>query len=271
LIFDEDIELDSWDSNCIDTILKNKAGNDKAFATIATLMFRVMGVPARYVEGYILPINDAVKMTAGKTYNVKGTNAHAWVEVYSTDVGWSPVEIYPEASELMFGSLDEQISNIKNSKEEVEEDKISHIGTTTVIVYVVVSILIVLLLVLAIVFIRRIVIIKKRTSLFNDKDRRTSILAYYNYLTTVLKHCNMLVEDTSIKASFAKYYDSLEGYEAESLEKLISIFERLNGSGKKLKAKDVTFTDATVRNCIKSITDKQSLLKNIYLYLVVCV
>ena len=59
------------------------------FASAGTLLLRALGVPARYVSGYIADV------TAGETVDVPDQNAHAWVEIYLRGYGWYPVEMTP--------------------------------------------------------------------------------------------------------------------------------------------------------------------------------
>jgi hypothetical protein len=64
-------------------IFDMEQGYCEYFATTMVVMLRSQGVPARYVTGY------STGQPAGEnTYVVRGMNAHAWVEVYFTDVGW---------------------------------------------------------------------------------------------------------------------------------------------------------------------------------------
>ncbi len=84
------------------------------FATAATLLLRSYGIPARYVEGYAISMKDMAEGTPldepyeewfqgenpiGETgvvrVNVTDANAHAWVEVYMTGIGWVPREFTP--------------------------------------------------------------------------------------------------------------------------------------------------------------------------------
>lgn len=63
----------------IDEIWKLKSGVCQDFAHILLVMLRYMGIPARYVSGYICP---------NKT-GMRGVGAtHAWVEAYLPDYGW---------------------------------------------------------------------------------------------------------------------------------------------------------------------------------------
>ena len=57
------------------------------FATAATALYRCLGIPARVTEGFLL------EGKAGETLDVKGYQAHAWVEVYRDGLGWLPVEV----------------------------------------------------------------------------------------------------------------------------------------------------------------------------------
>ena len=65
------------------------------YATTATLMFRLLGVPARYVTGYVVTPEEFTEDGDGYTAQVPDTQAHAWVEVYRSGKGWIPVEVTP--------------------------------------------------------------------------------------------------------------------------------------------------------------------------------
>lgn len=60
------------------------------FASAMTILARCAGLPARYVEGYMLP-PDPVK-DRNNMYIVTNMQAHAWVEVYFEGYGWLPFE-----------------------------------------------------------------------------------------------------------------------------------------------------------------------------------
>ncbi|WP_443943711.1 circularly permuted type 2 ATP-grasp protein [Pedobacter sp. AW1-32] len=63
----------------IDEILALKAGVCQDFAHILTAMLRLMGIPARYVSGYICPNKNGMR-GEGAT--------HAWAEAFLPDYGW---------------------------------------------------------------------------------------------------------------------------------------------------------------------------------------
>ena len=62
------------------------------FATTATMIFRTLGVPARYVSGYAANVKAK---QINQYIDVTEKNAHAWVEVYFDGVGWIPVDVTP--------------------------------------------------------------------------------------------------------------------------------------------------------------------------------
>ncbi len=61
-------------------ILDEREGYCSYFASAMTVMCRIAGVPARYVEGY--------SVKAGQDVLLTGEDAHAWTEVYFANVGW---------------------------------------------------------------------------------------------------------------------------------------------------------------------------------------
>ena len=62
------------------------------YASAATLLLRLEGIPARYVSGYRAEIPET------GTASVPDSAAHAWVEVYLDGYGWYPVEVTPAAA-----------------------------------------------------------------------------------------------------------------------------------------------------------------------------
>jgi len=74
-----------------DFLFRQKAGFCEHYATAMTLLLRSLGIPARFVTGF-LPgeWNDF-----GRYYTVRQSNAHAWVEVWFERSGWIPFDPTP--------------------------------------------------------------------------------------------------------------------------------------------------------------------------------
>ncbi len=82
--------------NIADTFLfEMDAGYCEYFATSMAVMLRSQDIPARYVVGY-----SSGQKVGDNTYEVRGMNAHAWVEVYFEDVGWVRFDPTPGSERL---------------------------------------------------------------------------------------------------------------------------------------------------------------------------
>lgn len=71
------------------------------YATAAALMFRYYGIPARYVEGYLVTPGDVEGLLANTAIRLDGTHGHAWCEIYHDGLGWVPFEVTPPYLNLM--------------------------------------------------------------------------------------------------------------------------------------------------------------------------
>ena len=105
---------------------KNKKGRCTHFASGATMLFRYMGIPARYAEGYVFSYTDAVldgELLSDLSYEdyydgytkigntgvlqleIADDHAHAWVEIYLPEKGWVVVDPTPAAEEEDVGNF----------------------------------------------------------------------------------------------------------------------------------------------------------------------
>ena len=83
---DYDEALDAEANVAIAFLELYEEGISQHFATAATLLYRAMGIPARYTIGYATPtLKDEWVL-------VDRSNVHAWVEVYIDGVGWIEIE-----------------------------------------------------------------------------------------------------------------------------------------------------------------------------------
>ena len=90
----------------VENFLQNtKEGYCVQFASAAALILRELGVPVRYVEGYIG--NDLSKISRDDfVYGayIRDYQAHAWIEVYFDGVGWIQYETTPQYYVGMYGA-----------------------------------------------------------------------------------------------------------------------------------------------------------------------
>ena len=81
-------------------VLNVRQGYCTHFATAACAILREMGIPARFVEGYIA--QDFNEKYGDYISTVLDNNAHAWIEVYYDGIGWVPYETTPEYYDDMY-------------------------------------------------------------------------------------------------------------------------------------------------------------------------
>ncbi len=79
------------DEDAVDAFLRQKFGHCQFFASAMTLMCQSVGVPARLVTGFVATEFD----DASEGYIVRESNAHAWVEVRTSEYGWTPYDPTP--------------------------------------------------------------------------------------------------------------------------------------------------------------------------------
>ena len=79
-------------------LTENHKGYCSHFATAATVLARLSGIPARYAEGYVIVPDDLEKATTVNSYykiDIHDSRAHAWTEFYIDGYGWVPFEFTP--------------------------------------------------------------------------------------------------------------------------------------------------------------------------------
>ncbi|WOO35228.1 transglutaminase-like domain-containing protein [Anaerocolumna sp. AGMB13020] len=107
-------------------LYEKKKGFCTHYASAATLAFRLAGIPARYVEGYVAKPDEIKKSKMSGTYSVleddgnkknynirevriSDAGAHSWVEVYKEGWGWVPVEMTPGFQQDSEDSANEEL------------------------------------------------------------------------------------------------------------------------------------------------------------------
>ncbi len=71
---------------------KNKRGTCENYAHLSLALLRSVGIPARYVNGY-LTAGTVVTTSPWSSYSYRwDPGPHSWIEVYYPDIGWVPYE-----------------------------------------------------------------------------------------------------------------------------------------------------------------------------------
>ena len=215
------------DDFIFDFLQISQKGYSVHFASAATMMFRYYGIPARYVEGYLITPEDAQAMTAGEPYVVDDTHAHAWVEYYQDGVGWLPFETTPSYLDIMNkaedyqnisgvsggSSQDEQDMEQQEEEKQEEEEPDEKIDWVQVILILLVIGICVLLLVM-IAFLMWVLIQRHKSRVlkrkFDDENAGEAVRAMYEYTMNILAAAGLNIRNTSLyryEKQIAKMFD----------------------------------------------------------------
>jgi transglutaminase-like putative cysteine protease len=99
---------ESWGAGDGGSVLDAKAGGPRDLVALFVGEARSVGVPARYVSGFVLP---PAEKEGSLVYD------EAWAEIRLEGKGWLPVDVvsgkrYPDAAEVYFGAVDEHRAQI---------------------------------------------------------------------------------------------------------------------------------------------------------------
>jgi hypothetical protein len=106
-----DVEAPPDDREFVSWFLEQGEGYCVYFATALTMMCRLAGIPARYVEGYWLPpaeYRNSDSPDAVFERVVTGQQAHAWTEIYLENIGWIALDATPGGGEAFELEIDSE-------------------------------------------------------------------------------------------------------------------------------------------------------------------
>ena len=219
--YNENVLTSSGERGFLSYVLEvSKSGYSVHYATLATLMLRYCGIPARYVEGYVVSPSQAEALTAGETLTLTQSNAHAWTEYYLDGVGWIPFDATPGYSDILVYELptdglptqesgggiqhqqpEEQPDPPKKTPQVVEE-KIKE--SQRVFIRQAINLTILILLAVVVLLVLRTVLLRnrlrKKQRVFHGEDYRPAcagILCYMQVLTKAMGSAegNLAVSD----------------------------------------------------------------------------
>ena len=82
-------------------LFERRAGHCEYFAAAMTVMLRSLGVPARYVNGFLPGQYNSV----GGDFIVRASDAHSWVEVFFPGYGWIAFDPTPPGQDRLRSGL----------------------------------------------------------------------------------------------------------------------------------------------------------------------
>lgn len=267
-------------------LTKNRKGYCAHFASAATLIFRQMGIPARYVEGYAFSleavldsdINEEREYTdyyqgysdigssAVMDVEVTDAMAHAWVEIYVEGFGWKVVEVTPGSNE----TTDEDdfwsafVDFLGGQGADSSESNGSGMGKIELsqfswLIYVISCILIAILLIeIGKIGIRKFLRYKK----CHQKDKKEAVIACYADICDMIRVCE---PDFALCRSHSEQLNFICGhyYMAFDEEAIGHALEQISFSPKMISEEELEQLAAligTIRKAIwKSVTFKKKM------------
>lgn len=94
---------------------KGQKGYCMHFASAGVAILRFLGVPSRYVTGYVVSPSQFREKEEGYVAEVLDSQAHAWVEIYLDNIGWVPIEMTPGYEESSLGNTLEVVTGTEGN------------------------------------------------------------------------------------------------------------------------------------------------------------
>ncbi len=236
------------DQDFVDYFLfDGKEGYCSYYASAMCVMLRTVGIPARYVEGFVLPDQP----DENNQYVVTNRNAHAWVEVYLEGIGWVTFEpTTPYASAMNYyiklneGNPDKghEYDDIpgfdpEEHNEQYREGKdfdwdVNGRDEMTASVF-----WLGLLAVILAVFLANMLFVPGKWSILRLMSPRKSIPAIYNYMVSLLRQSGCAINTGETPKDFAKRVDSRYQFVYMTMDEMAELFYRVRYGAHELDKK----------------------------------
>lgn len=236
-----------------DFLLLNKSGYSVHYATAATLMFRYSGLPARYVEGYLLTPDDVEGAEENTVFRLDGTHAHAWTEVYQSGVGWIPVEVTPpyfglmEEADSLEGvaspddnpdespvDVEDLVEEQPDRPEELEDRFVASQGFRRFILVVVLFLLLFLVLFLLRLYIKYRRWLRARLAICQAEDNNVAVTAMFASALEALKKLGQDSQGVWLIRVLSADVEEKTGVAVGQLESVFMIYEEAAYSGREV-------------------------------------
>lgn len=270
-----------WRQDFVNYFLtKNKKGYCAHFASAATLIFREMGIPARYCEGYAISyvqVLDTGELVEGEKYedrydgynelgetalvrvDATDADAHAWVEIYDDTYGWTKVEVTPssgiEEEEEDRTSFWDTFNNIFGDGNENANDRSNNTNINfnlskadqimRVVAYVIIILLIIVIL--SLLGLKVYPDVRYRID-YNKAGLSDKLILKYSRLLKRWKKKDINLRD---RMNYHEQMDCLLPYSESKRERMINILERAGFSNKEISSEDFSYADTVIEELDK--------------------
>ena len=231
-------------------------GYDVQYASIAALMFRYLGIPARYVEGYLITDEMAQNAGSGRVISLDGSAGHAWAEIYIDGVGFVPFEAVDAYRSLIEEAQDVSIQDETGAADdglampepedgvseelkkpegggaqslEMEAEKKENASSLRFILLLT-AVLAAIIVLIILIFMKFAKISKKR-QIRKQKDRRTACQLLFSEIMKMLLKSGLQWDMEDNSRSFEMAAQRYTPQYAGQLQKLWELHERIRFGG----------------------------------------
>lgn len=271
-------------------LTSNKKGYCVHFASAATLIFRYLGIPARYAEGYVIhsedydyaveetePVSSYIEQeesdsnTDVVTVPLSDSNGHAWVEIYQYDLGWTPVEVTNSASIDDEGSgFFSRLFSGRNTSDTVRAvmNQVDQDNIEKTKFYIMRMIVLLLLLLVTAYFCRMAVVVGRQKYRFFTGSKQQRIYYRENNLRKI---CEMLqgqqVENLSYHAFSGILCDMCDLTKEEQME-FLNQLEEILFCGTRVKQDAYEYVVGMCKKCKRLMVKQMSWTMRMRYYLI---
>ncbi len=274
-------------------VFVKKKGYCSYFATAATIMFRAQGIPARYVEGYIITEEDYKKnviksekidqIVSMQGYgepvdyvqlDIKDYRAHAWTEIYVSGFGWVPIEVTTGYSNVLQGeqpTTKSQEQTTTKSQEQTttkpQEKQTTTAGASTnktikeevdytVVFKVILIMIIIVLFIFALAYIIRLRYSKTSEAL-NHKDSRKAIHEAIKYISKLNSLVGISFANDSLTDDKALIMSEKLGGDMDRYVTLLKIYDKIEYSpkGTEFSEEERNFVISMLDDSVKRVNE----------------
>lgn len=256
---------------------ENRQGYSVHFATAATLMFRYYGIPARYVEGYLITPEDVKDVLSNSEIIIDDTHAHAWTEFYCDGVGWIPFETTPpylnvmeQAEELspsnpqsdnnsQTGNNSTDTSDNSTEQQEPSNNALKQADSNILTIFFIA----VFILFTAVIIMVFVILIKRRKRLnkiyksFKINDNKNAVLNQFSFCVQLLKAFGYVESENDIynfdSIISAQYTDIFNG--------AFSVYQEARFSNHNISDSQNELLNLCVKETVKEIKEKRNIFQ----------
>ena len=266
-------------------LFQTKEGYCTYYATSMVMMLRSLGIPARYVEGYLVDMRRVQRDEENNRFiTVYDSNGHAWPEVYIRGIGWIPFEpttsiietptetepyVYTPPARLPGYDMMGEMTTM--AEEELEEDEIFENQAVREMFFL----LVIILAAVAIILILNIVnylIKKSRAKYFKTAKSKDAVVKMFAYTLKFLKHCGFVMHNDEGLNKFAeRVSQNLELFIGTGFTRTARIMQKARYSSHEMSEEERSavydFVDTLNKNAEKHLKPNLK-LKFKYLYFI---